>query len=222
MTVQSISILLLLGLTETIGIYFYMKMHTHSELSVSTILSRTRMLWVPLFAFLIIGEILMPIEYLGIAVLFLGVSIVSSPKKMFVDPSAKYANASAIMIAINIVLYKLAMPFASNSVILAALAFPSVILLPILMKNARRRIKVNIKSSLWLKLLTISFNIISLIFFALAMEDGEASKVNAVYQGMLVFAVVAGIIFLKERDNIPKKIIGTTITIIGVILLSLY
>ena len=219
---ESIATLLVLGITETIGIYFYMKMHTHSELSISTILSRTRMLWVPLFAFLIIGEILKPIEYLGIAILFIGVSIVSSPKKMFVDKGALYANASSVVIALNIVIYKLSMSYASDPIILAALGFPSIFILPFFMKNARKRIAINIKASLGIKLLAIGFNIVSMFFFALAMQTGEASKVNAVYQGMLVFAVVAGIVFLNERKDIPKKIIGTAVTVIGVVLLSLY
>jgi uncharacterized membrane protein len=73
-----------------------------------------------------------------------------------------------------------------------------------------------------LKFLTIGLNIVSLFFFGLAMQHGEASKVNAVYQGMMVFAVLAGILFLRERTNIPKKITGTAITLIGVVLLSLY
>jgi uncharacterized membrane protein len=221
-SIESISILLLLGITEAVSLYLYMKMHVHSELSISTILSRTRMLWVPLFAFLIIGEVLKPIEYVGIGILFLGVSIVSSPRKMFVDKGAMYANSAAIIIALNIVLYKVAMPYASDSLILASLGLPSIFILPLFMKDARKRIYTNIKLRLPLKLSTIGLNIISLIFFALAMQDGEASKVNAVYQGMMVFAVVAGIIFLNERNNIPKKIIGTTITVIGVIMLSLY
>ncbi len=219
---QSIFILLLIGLTECIATYLYMKMHVYSELSISTILSRTRMLWIPVFAFFIVGEHLRLMDYIGIAILFLGVSLVSSPKKMFVDRGAKYANIAAIIIALNIVLFKFAIPYASSSVLLAAFSFPSILILPFFMKNARKRILINMRQNVFPKFLAITLNIISLIFFAYAMKDGEASKVNAVYQGMLVFSVLAGIIFLHERTNITMKLIGTFITIIGVIMLSLY
>ena len=99
---ESMIILLLLGISELLTSYFYMKMHEHSELSISSIISRTRIIWVPLLAFLIIGELLRPIDYIGIMILFIGVSVVSSPKKMFIDKGAKYANAAALTIALNI------------------------------------------------------------------------------------------------------------------------
>src|SRR6266480_2941236 len=41
-TSESLFILMLVGLSEFISVYFYMKMHAYNDLSISTILSRTR------------------------------------------------------------------------------------------------------------------------------------------------------------------------------------
>ena len=220
-SIESFFILFLIGITECIALYLYMKMHVYNELSISAILSRTRMIWTPVFAYLIIGEVLKPSDYIGIAILFIGIAIVSAPKKLFFDKGGIYANSAAVVIALNIVLFKLAQPFASSSVALAAHSLPSIILIPIIMNNARKRIKVNLKSKFGLKALTIILNLFAMYFFIEAIRAGEASKVNALMQSMMIFSVLSGIIFLNEKTNIFKKLAGAAITLIGVLLLTL-
>lgn len=217
---QSILLFFLLGLTEWISVYWYMKMHKHSHLSVSAILSRTRLIWVPVFALFLIHEDLKMTEYIGIAVLFIGLSIVISPKNLMVDKGAMYANLSSFVIALNVVLTKIALSFGSNSVINSSIAFIPSILFPFTMKNPVSRLKSVFKKNLSLKLIAVSVNIISAYLFTEALRFGEAGKITAVYQGTLIIAVLAGIIFLKERKNIAQKLIGSALTIIGVFLLS--
>lgn len=216
----SITVLALIGISEWILVYWLMKMHAFTHLSISSILSRMRLIWVPIIAYFLIQERLTQLEYLGIIILFAGLSIVVAPKRFFVDKGATYANLSAFMIAFNIVLVKMELPYASNSVINAAMALPAVILIPVFMKNTTKRIPDVFKKNLVIKLLAIGFNVISIYLFMFALRLGDAGVVTAVYQGMLVFAVLAGIIFLNERENIGKKLAGTFITLIGVFLLS--
>ena len=219
-TPQSLLIFTLLGLSEWIAIYWYMKMHSHSHLSVSSIISRTRLIWVAVLAFLIVGERLTLFEYIGIAILFFGLSIVVAPKKLLMDKGARYANLAAVMIAFNIVLIKLALPYASNSVINIVIGLPSIFLFPLFMKNSYSRIRPMFEKRIWIKSLAVIINVVSILLFAAALRVGETGKVTAIYQGMLIFSVLAGIIFLKERDNIGKKLIGTAVTLIGVLLLT--
>lgn len=216
----SISLLLLIGITEWAAGYWYMKMHEHSQLSISSIISRMRLIWVPIIGFFLIHEKLLLSEYLGIAVLFFGLSIVVAPRKFFIDKGAVYANLSSFVIALNIIFMKMALPYASNVIINAAMSFPSVFLFPIFMKNPLKRIREMLKINLFLKFVAIGFNIISLYLAVIALQLGDASKVMAVYQGTIIFAVLGGIIFLKERQNIVRKLIGTFVTIIGIFLLS--
>lgn len=219
-TLQSIIIFVLLGLTEWIAVYWYMKMHEHTHLSISSILSRTRLIWVPVIAFILVHENLKLSEYFGIAILFVGLSLVVSPKKLFVDKGALYANLSAFMIALNIVLTKMALPYGSNSIINAAIAFIPALFFPLTMHNAKYRMIKIFKNNLLLKLLALGVNIISVYLFTAALRFGDSGKITAVYQGMLVTSILAGIIFLKEREDIGKKLIGTVVTLVGVFLLS--
>lgn len=213
-------LLFFVGFTEFISVYLYMQMHKFSHLSISTIISRTRLVWIPIIAFLFFAEKLKISEYLGIVILFTGLSIVVAPHKLFIDKGAIYANLAAIAIAINTILFKQSIPYASNSAILVAFCLPSVIFFPILMKNAKSRIINEAKKHTSLKLAGIFGNIISTYLFLWALHTGEVSKVNAIYQGMLIVSVLAGIIILKERQDILRKLLGSVVTIIGVILLT--
>lgn len=219
-TPLSLLLFLLLGITEWIAVYWYMKMHMYSQLSISSILQRTRMIWVPIIAFVLLHESLKFSEYFGIAILFTGLSIVVSPKKLMMDKGATYANLSAFMIALNIVITKMALPYGSNSIVNASIAFIPALLFPFIMKDAKLRLTKIFQNKLWLKLLAAGVNIISVYLFIIALRFGDSGKVTAIYQGMLITSILAGIIFLKEREDIGKKLIGTVVTLVGVLLLS--
>lgn len=220
LNLKSIIIFLSAGLTEFISIYFYMKMHKFTHLSISSILSRTRLIWVPVFAFLFFGERLNNLEYIGIVILFLGLSIVVAPHKFFIDKGAIYANLAAVMIALNTVFLKQAAPFASTPVIMIFYSLPAVILFPLLMKNAKKRlISQNLNHKIP-KLLGAGVTTAALFLLIAALRIGDVSQVNGLYQGMLVVSVLAGIILLKERKDIFKKLLGTAVAIIGILLLT--
>lgn len=217
---NSLIIFILLGLTEFMSVYWYMKMHEFTHLSISTILSRIRLLWVPLIAFFLLAENLKPSEYLGILILFIGISITFKPAKLIVDKGAKYANLAAFVIALNVVLTKMGLTYASNSLLNAMMFFPSAVLFPLLMNNPQQRIVLSLKKNVPLKTFNILLNIISICIFTQALRMGNSSKVTAVYQSMMVFSVMAGIIILGERKDIIKKVLGTVIVLGGVYLLS--
>ncbi len=218
--VKTFLLLLIVGLTELGGDYFTMKMHAYTQLSISTIISRTRMIWIPIIAFLLLGEHLQGLDYLGILVLFLGVSITVSPHKFFFDKGAMFANLGAVVLAFNTTLLKAALPQASYSVVLLASTLPSVALFPLVIKNVRKNIPLFVKKKFPLKVTAILVHVVSIYCLLAALNAGDASKVNAVYQGMLITSVLFGIIFFKERQDIVRKCIGALVTIVGIILIT--
>ena len=66
----------------------------------------------------------------------------------------------------------------------------------------------------------IIFGVFELLLF-LALSVGEASRVVPAVQSSLIFAVIAGVVFLKERSNITQKIVGTILIMMGIGLLYL-
>ena len=217
---KAIIFLLGIGITEWASMYFYMKMHSYTHLSISAIVSRTRLIWVTILAFIIVGEHLKSTEYLGIFIMFAGLCTVVAPKKLVSDKGIIYGSIAAFLIALDVIFIRLSLPYASNSVINAAMSLPGMLLFPIFMKNRVKRISSTLNNNFKLKSLAICINAVSVYFFAIAIGIGETGKVQGIYQGMLVFSVLAGIIFLNERENIGKKLVGTAVTIIGVLLLT--
>jgi len=50
---------------------------------------------------------------------------------------------------------------------------------------------------------------------------GDISKVIPVTQSSLIFGVALGIIFLREKERLPQKIVGTLIIVSGIILINI-
>lgn len=218
--IKTVLILLAVGLTETLSVYLYMKMHKFTHLSISTILSRTRLIWVPLIAFLFFGERLSNQGYIGIVLLFLGLSVAVAPHKFFLDKGAIYANLAALMIAANTILLKQSVSLASTPVIMMFFSLPSVILFPLFMKNVKKRlIDQNLNQKIP-KIMGTGANVVALFLLMAALKIGDVSRINGLYQGTLVIGVLGGIILLKERQDTLRKLTGTAITIIGILLLT--
>jgi drug/metabolite transporter (DMT)-like permease len=219
-TTKSLVLFILLSLVEVASTFVFMKMHAYSNLSVSTIIQRTRLIWIPIIAFFLLGERLEVKDYIGIAILFAGLSVTTSPKKITLDSGIKYAYLSTVIVAFLSILMKQTSEFASNAVLMIVMSLASVAFLPFLMKSGVKRIKKELSHDLHLKILPGAANSIAMFFYFLALQLGPVSTVTAIYQGMMVVSVATGILFLGERENIRQKIIGTFITVGGIMILT--
>lgn len=219
-SLRTVILLLLLGFIEPLAIYTFMKMHEYTHLSISSIISRSRMIWVAIIAFLFLGEALTALDYAGIVILFLGLSIAVAPHKFFFDKGVKISLITSLLAAVIVVLIKAVSSEASLPVIIVCMSFPSIFIIPFLMKNPKSRIKAFIQNKFPLKILFNVFNFLAFYGYILAIKYGSVSIVTAIYHGMIVFAVLAGIIFLKEREDTAKKIVGAIVTALGVFLLT--
>lgn len=217
---NSLYLFLSLGVIEVVSIFIFMKMHALTHLSISTIISRTRLIWVPVIMFFLFGQTLNNIEYVGIAVLFLGLSIAVSPHKLLLDKGIVYAYSSAFIAAVLSVAMKSASPVMSTSLILIGMSFAAVIIFPIVMKDAQKRIKAMLKKNLAIKVLASAANTMAMYLYVYALRIGDVSKVTAIYQAMMIVSIVAGIMFLGERQDAKKKLVGAAITIVGVVMLT--
>lgn len=75
------------------------------------------------------------------------------------------------------------------------------------------------KRSSWRIVVLAFLNVAGYILQLKAIALAQATQVLPIVQTSILFTVVAGIILLKERDNIAKKIIAGVLACIGVILL---
>lgn len=217
---KNIITLVLLGFLELVSVYVFMKMFAHSELSVSTLISRLRLIWAPLFAALFLGEILSLHQYLGIALIFAGALATTSIKQIKLDPGVRYSFAFAIMSGLLSIAMKNAVEVGSTSLVMIASAIPAILFLPLIMKNAQNRIVTTIRKTYKHSLLTSIFNVACMYFYLEALRLAQVGQVFAIFNSMAIFAVLAGIFWLHERDHIPQKIIGSIVSILGILLLA--
>jgi drug/metabolite transporter (DMT)-like permease len=215
---NSLTKLILVSFSEMFSVYVFMRMHALTELSVSSIISRLRIVWSPLIAWLVINERLTSVEYLGIIIIFLGIAIVSSPSEIKKDKGIKFALLFSFSSALLSTLVKNASVNLSSEIIILSQGIVPIILLPILMKSRFQRIWDSASNNLPNILLAGSFNIASSYLLVEALRLTEASKVVGIYQAMTILSVIYGIFVLKEREKMYRKIIGTIIVILGIIL----
>lgn len=216
---KTIFLLLLIGIIEVFSVYFFMKMHSFSELSISSIVLRLRIVWIPIFAFFLVGEKLSLKEYLGIFIILIGLSFVTSPKKFFVDKGVKLALLSTVITALLSTVIKMATPLASASVISIAMGLPAILVFPLLAKSWGSRIRSFYRKSIAGVSFAIFFNSISMYLQISALRIGPVGKVMAILQAMSIVSVLMGIFFLNEKKDVGKKIAGSLIVLFGVFIL---
>ena len=217
LNLQSLTLLLLVGLSELFSVYVFMRMHALTELSISSVISRLRVVWSPLIAWLLIGERLTVVEYLGILTIFIGVAIVSSPSEIKKDKGIKIALLFSISSALLSTMLKSASAVATSDLIIVSQGIIPLIVLPLLMKDSIKRIFHSAKTKFSWILLAGVFNILSSYLMVEALHVAEASKVVGLYQAMTIFSVIYGIVIMGETKKVIKKIVGTVVVIAGII-----
>ncbi len=216
---ENILLLLILGLVEFISVYVFMKMHAYIEISISSIVAKLRLVWTPIIAFLILHEALKNSEYVGIFVIFLGLIITVSPRKIIFDKGIKFALLSSMIVPVISVLLKRTSDFSSTSIQMVFMGLPAVFLFPVITKNWKTRVINIYKKSFREIFIATIFNCSAMALLILAFKVGSVGKVASVYQSMTIISVIAGILLLKERENVAKKLIGAAVTTIGIMLL---
>lgn len=216
---RNLSILLLLGIVEFLSVYVFMKMHAFTELSISSVIVRLRLIWVPLLALAFLGESLSYIEYVGIITIFTGSTITIVSPKIHKDKGIMFAFIASFTAALLAIFMKMAIEFTNTPVIMIFQALPTILIFPLIMKNPRKRIYQTFKKNIDKNIMSTIFNVFAMTLLVLALRSGFTSKVIAVYQSMLIVTVLAGIIFLKENKRIKRKIIASIVTALGIWLL---
>ncbi|OGV92222.1 hypothetical protein A3B57_03005 [Microgenomates group bacterium RIFCSPLOWO2_01_FULL_47_10] len=212
--------LIIPGLIEIAAVYSFMKMFAHAQLSVSTIISRLRLIWLPLFAVLFLGEILTFREYIGIVLIFLGAVGTTSIKQIRADPGIRHSFLFAIFAGLLSITMKTASSLGSTSVVMLAMSIPSIMALPFLMKHPLARLKISGKVRLKHNLLATLCNSVAMILYLSALRMAPVGLVFSVFNGIQVLSVIVGIIAFKETDQIPQKLLGTAVSFAGILLLA--
>jgi drug/metabolite transporter (DMT)-like permease len=222
-TLHNLVLFVLIGFVEFLSVYFYMKMHANTDLSISSVLSQARLIWVPILALIFLSEKLDVRSYLGIVVIIAGQVLITLPKKskfkFTFDKGVVIALISSFFVAVNNVIGKEASGIFPLQLTTVAMAVPSLFLFPTLMRGGINRIIILGKIKWKVILLASLFNAVANVFILSALKLSEVGRVMAVFQSVMICQVFIGILFLGENRSIIKKITGAGIVLVGVYLL---
>ncbi|HZL07833.1 MAG TPA: DMT family transporter [Candidatus Dormibacteraeota bacterium] len=191
------------------------------EASLFQIIGQFRHIIVLFGGYLLFSESLTISKACAVALIIVGV-LITLLEKTRIKTNVGYVYALLSVIAIS--LASLAIKADTNTVSTAFLASVSLIVSGILAagmsvirrENIRPIITGKVRNQLLLA--AVIFSVFEFVYFA-ALGKGEASKVIPVTQSSMIFTLIGGYLFLNERDNMTKKILGSALIILGIVLL---
>jgi drug/metabolite transporter (DMT)-like permease len=213
--------LLMFILYALLNIFMY-KALKHIQASVFTVITSLKAFITVLFASFFLNEKLTLIEFLGAILIFISIYIVNSKGFKFkLKKGEIYAFLAAFTFGLVNTLDRYLIQ-ANNEYIYAGFAFltPSLLIM-IFFPSQIKEIKYYFQKSVifkFLALILIYSISATCLFLALRYTD-NASKIASVNISSVILIVILSIIFLKERDNLIKKLVAAGLCFLGVWLL---
>jgi transporter family protein len=195
----------------------------HLDVSLYQIVAQTRHIFMLLGGLLVFGELLTVSKIFAVFLIILGVFVALFKKNNFKwSVGIWYAIISSFFAVLAFIFVKLIVVDFSE-VATASIGLMSVGLISFLAgRGDWQKVQNEWRINRWGILVAASlFGFFEFTLF-MALKLGEVSKVVPVTQSSLVFAVLGGIIFLKERSNLAQKLAGMSVVILGILILNYF
>lgn len=193
----------------------------HVEASILQIINQLRHVVILIGAYFFFTEAITFIKVVSIFFIIFGIVIAMSNKTKFeISKGILYAFFSTVAIAFGLLFIKMASVDVSPAFSAPLGLLLSGILLTLILLSKGEHPKKLLPSTHRKSLILAAgiFAVFELSLFS-ALAIGEASKVNPVTQSSMIFTLIGGYLFLKERDHMLQKIIGGCLIAVGIVLL---
>ena len=201
---------------------FIFKSLKQTEASKFTIVFASRAFFTVLASALLLKEFLTGTQFVGALLIFSGVVLVNlKSSKFFLDKGSLLALFGAITFGIaNTNDRYLLKSFNIYPYITLAFIAPFFLMSAVYPKELKH-IKLFLDKKILKKalLLSVVYAFSAAAFFAALQASSSSSLVASVNITSVIVIVMLSAIFLKERDNLPKKIVGAILSFIGLLLL---
>ena len=172
---------------------------------------------------LIFNEILTSKQWIGAILLLIGVVIVSLGKTKFkLNKGVVLAMIAGLLFgAANVNDRFLVSYFDPYTYVVIGFLFPAVFI-SILYPKKLAGIKVMLTKKYLFKMtvLCLVYGLSATSFFAALSMTDNASQLFSINAFTVVTVVIFSIVFLKERDFMPRKLLGALLSLIGLLLVS--
>ncbi|MDP2672159.1 MAG: DMT family transporter [Candidatus Daviesbacteria bacterium] len=214
--------LVLMILLYGAGNIFIFKALKLGEASDFTILFASRTLWIIIAAVLFLKESFTLNQTLGTFLIIASVAIVTGKTKIL------HPQKSHIFALLGAAVFGLA--FANDAFILRNFDVPSYLFIAFvapaltvwaLNPKSTQKMKPLLqgKSLQRLGILGVIYAVSAITIFLAYQIGRNAAQIAPLNQTSTMVTVILGILLLKERDNLPKKLLGAVISFVGVLLL---
>lgn len=210
-----------LATTATAGPVFLFKSFQLIDASENAILQSSQKLWTVLGAFIFLGEAFSINKILGTIVTIIGIAIALWRKKKFqLNIGVAFVIIATFFYAsADLISFFLVRNIDPLSLIVFVCFLPVITLLILKPKTVNKiNFYFNPKYAVYVSILALSDTLGTLSIYYAYKAGRNASQIAPILGTVILISVVLAIIFLKERTNITNKIIGSIITLIGVLL----
>lgn len=210
---------LLYGLAN-ISVFKSLKLTDASQFGV---LFQSKNLFAIIGTSLVFKEMLTATQWVGALLLIAGVVVVSLKKTKFkIDKGSILALVAGLLFgAANVNDRFLVGFFDPYTYVVIGFLFPAIFI-SLLYPKKLSGIKVFFKKAFVYKMILLCFlyGLSATAFFAALSLTDNASQLFSINAFSVITVVVFSIIFLKERDFMPRKIIGAVLSLVGLLLVS--
>ena len=205
------------------GNIFLFKALQKTEASKFTIIFSSRALFTVFASSLFLGESFNRIQWVGAACIFAGIVLVTGKIKHFsITKYEIFAFIAAMGYGFantnDRILLKTLHVYPSVFIGFFLSTIPSLLLYP----KSLNHMKIFFTKKIFWKLflLCVVYAVGSLMFYIALQKASNSSQVATINLTSVVVIVLLAIVFLKERAQWPKKIIGAVLSFIGLLLVS--
>lgn len=205
------------------GALFWFKSLKLIEASEFVVLFASRSFWIIIAAVILLGEHFSLIQAFGALLIFLAVYLASwKTKKFRLGKGETYALLGAAFFGLGIISDSIILQKVDSTTYLPIGFFSTATFVWITNFKLTPQIIAGFKSSLLPKFTILAFasGLTAFTYLTAYQVGRNAAQIAAINQLSTILIVIAGIIFLKERDRLGKKILAALISFAGVLLIK--
>lgn len=219
-------IIALQGLFWSLTTVFSFASQARTDVSLSMIVSRSRILWMIPLGFLFLGESPSFFSVIGMITIFLGLALLFYKGSFHNHRGVQFMALASICGAVGTIFTTVLVrgPLTSAQVAFVSAISQAFIIFILMLwrKNNLKKIKAFLKRSGYLLILATILDALGFFQLNNALKVGVASSANAIHLSMTVLTIFAGVIFLKERQHLKKKIISSLMVTVGIIMVKVF
>lgn len=214
-------VVLLSSLLYTICMILFFQSLKNIEVSQVEIIATTRTIWLMLLGIIFFHETLYLSQFLGIVLIFLSLVIIYwvRGKEYKFTKHHYYTILYAILISCAYALDKYLLNYFSVALFQVIIYIVPALMTMVFIPNTYEKMKCLVKpqKSNYLILLCCFFQMLSTLALYAAYKIGDLSLIGPLAQTSTILTIIIGIVVLKERWNLKRKIIGIILTVLGIV-----